>query len=707
MSTNKRVSQSARPNKTSGRANPDSLIAYIATALARHRHRAGLLAGLLAGFLAGFLATLPAQAATRDSVLPDDLTDMSMEALMDIEITSVAKKPQKQSAAAAAIFVITNDDLRRWGVTSIPEALRRVPGIDVARIDANKWAITSRGFNSRFANKLLVLIDGRSVYTPLFAGVYWDNQDVVLQDVERIEVIRGPGGTLWGANAVNGVINIITRSSADTQGDMVAVTAGNEVKGIGVARHGGHLKNGVDYRVYAKYSDYDEGYSPDGAHDDWRTGQIGFRSDWVQTDRDRITLQGDYYQGKSGQQVDIPTGPAGPPPTTINQVVDDTKSHGGNLLFRWSHLVEKSSDFALQIYYDHVGMDGKVLHEDRDTLDIEFQHRFQWQAAHDVVWGFDYRFTHDNTDNNPTFELHPSSRSVNLYGTFIQNEISLRDNLLLTLGVKLEHNDYSGIEYQPNARLAWILDNSQTLWGAVSRAVRTPARGEDNVMLRLVPPPATDPGIPVYAEGNDGYDAENLIAYELGYRLSYNRAWSADVAVFYNDYDKLRTLDPSMEPGPPPSIRLPFDNNMSGETYGLELASQWQVLPGWRLNASYSWLHMHLRLDGNSSDTASRSSEDASPTSKAAIWSAIDLGNKLQLDAALRYTGDIEVSGVDIDSYIEADLRLGWEVQPGLELSLIGQNLLDNQHPEFLPDFINTQPTEVERSIYGRITWNF
>lgn len=226
-------------------------------------------------------------------------------------------------------------------------------------------------------------------------------------------------------------------------------------------------------------------------------------------------------------------------------------------------------------------------------------------------------------------------------------------------------------------------------------------------MLRLVPPPATDPGIPVYAEGNDGYDAENLIAYELGYRLSYNRAWSADVAVFYNDYDKLRTLDPSMEPGPPPSIRLPFDNNMSGETYGLELASQWQVLPGWRLNASYSWLHMHLRLDGNSSDTASRSSEDASPTSKAAIWSAIDLGNKLQLDAALRYTGDIEVSGVDIDSYIEADLRLGWEVQPGLELSLIGQNLLDNQHPEFLPDFINTQPTEVERSIYGRITWNF
>ena len=656
------------------------------------------------GTLAGILATLSAQAATLDSVLPDDLTDMSMEALMDIEITSVAKKPQKQSAAAAAIFVITNDDLRRWGVTNVPEALRRVPGIDVARIDANKWAITSRGFNSRFANKLLVLIDGRSVYTPLFAGVYWDNQDVVLQDVERIEVIRGPGGTLWGANAVNGVINIITKSAAATQGNMVAVTAGNEVRSTGVARHGGKLKNGVDYRVYAKYSDYDEGYSSAGAHDDWRTGQLGFRSDWVQTDRDSITFQGDYYRGKAGQQVNIP---AGQMPTTINQVVDDTETDGGNLLFRWSHMIDRSSDFALQIYYDHVGVDGRVLYEDRDTIDIDFQHRFQWRQIHDVVWGFDYRFTHDNTDNNPTFELDPSSRSVNLYGTFIQDEISLRDNLHLTLGTKLEHNDFSGVEYQPGARLAWAMSASQTLWGAVSRAVRTPARGEDDVLLRLAPSPAADPGIPVYAEGNDDYDSEELVAYELGYRLNYNHAWSVDVAVFYNDYDKLRTLDPAMDPGPPPGVRLPFANNMSGETYGLELASQWQVRPGWRLNASYSWLGMQLRLDDNSTDTVSRASEDASPTSKAAIWSALDLGHNLQFDVALRYTGDIEVNGIDIDSYVEVDLRLGWEARPGLELSLIGQNLLDNQHPEFLPDFISTQPTEVERSIYGRVAWSF
>ena len=279
--------------------------------LTRHVYRSSL------GLVAGLFTAFSVHATSLDNALPDDLTDMSLEALMNIEVTSVSKKPQKQSEAAAAIFVITNDDLRRWGVTNVPEALRRVPGIDVARIDANKWAITSRGFNSRFANKLLVLIDGRSVYTPLFAGVYWDSQDVVLEDVDRIEVIRGPGGTLWGANAVNGVINIITKNAADTQGNMVSVTAGNEVKGIGSVRHGGKLKNGADYRVYAKYNSYDEGYNADGAHDDWRSGQIGFRTDWVKTDRDDITLQGDYYRGTAGQLVNVPTGPPGLPPTTI------------------------------------------------------------------------------------------------------------------------------------------------------------------------------------------------------------------------------------------------------------------------------------------------------------------------------------------------------------------------------------------------------
>jgi iron complex outermembrane receptor protein len=659
------------------------------------------------GLVAGLLTAFSVHATNLNNELPDDLTDMSLEALMNIEVTSVSKKPQKQSEAAAAIFVITNDDLRRWGVTNVPEALRRVPGIEVARIDANKWAITSRGFNSRFANKLLVLIDGRSVYTPLFAGVYWDSQDVVLEDVDRIEVIRGPGGTLWGANAVNGVINIITKNAADTQGDMVSVTAGNEVQGIGSVRHGGKLTNGADYRIYAKYNSYAEGYNADGAHDDWRSGQIGFRTDWVKTDRDDITLQGDYYRGTAGQLVNIPAGPPGLPPTTIVPTVSDTDTNGGNLLFRWSHKLENTSNFALQLYYDHVGLDGEVLFEDRDTFDADFQHHFNWREEHDIVWGLHYRHISDDTDNNATFNLDPDSRQVNLYSTFIQDEFRLRENLRLTAGVKLEHNDFSGFEYQPNVRLAWAVDESQTWWGSVSRAVRTPARGEHDVMLRLVPPPASDPGIPVFAEGDSDYDSEDLVAYELGYRLNYHNIWSVDVATFYNDYDKLRTLDPVFDPGPPPAVLFPFDNNMEGTTYGLELAGQWQVRKGWRLNASYSWLDMQLRLLNGSTDTFSKGAEDASPVSKAAVWSALDFGNNLQFDAALRYVGDVTVTGVEIDSYVEADLRLGWEASPGLELSIIGQNLLNSRHAEFLPDFINTQATEVERSIYGRVTWSF
>jgi iron complex outermembrane receptor protein len=657
--------------------------------------------------VAGLCTAFSVHATSLDSELPDDLTDMSLEALMDIEVTSVSKKPEKQSEAAAAVFVITNDDLRRWGVTNIPEALRRVPGIDVARIDANKWAITSRGFNSRFANKLLVLIDGRSVYTPLFAGVYWDSQDVVLEDVDRIEVIRGPGGTLWGANAVNGVINIITRSAAETQGTLVSLTAGNEVKGIGTVRHGGQLKNGMDYRVYAKFNSYDSGYNADGAHDDWRSGQLGFRSDWVKTERDTVTFQGDYYRGVAGQLVNIPTGPAGPPPTTVIPTVSDTNTDGGNLLFRWSHILENNSNFALQLYYDHVGLDGAVLFEDRDTFDINFQHHFNWREKHDIVWGLDYRHTRDNTQNNPTFSLDPSARSVNLYSTFIQDEYSLSEDLRLTAGIKLEHNDFTGFEYQPNVRLAWAVDPSQTLWGSISRAVRTPSRGEHDVQLRLVPPADNDPGIPVYAEGNSDYDSEDLIAYELGWRFNHKNAWSLDVAGFFNDYDKLRTLDGSFNPGPPASVGFPFDNNMTGNTFGVELAGQWQVRNGWRLNATYSWLNMDLRLENGSTDSTSQGAEDASPVNKAAIWSAHNFGNNLQFDAALRYVGDIEVSGVSVDSYIEADLRLGWEARPGLELSIIGQNLLNSHHAEFLPDFIDSQPTEVERSIYGRVNWAF
>lgn len=667
-------------------------------------HRCRMLSACLLGAL---LLILPVprvlQAASTSGALPNDLIDMSLEALMNIEVTSVSKKKEKQSGAAAAVFVISNEDLRRWGVTTIPDALRRVPGLQVARIDANKWAITSRGFNSRFANKLLVMIDGRTVYTPLFAGVYWDMQDVMLEDVDRIEIIRGPGGTLWGANAVNGVINIITRPASETQGNLVAGTIGNEVNGIGAARHGGTLKNGASYRVYAKYSDYDNGYSTGNSHDDWHIGQTGFRTDWERNTRDTFTLQGDYYKGEAGEQVSTATGPAGPPPTTIVTRDNDTDLEGGNLLFRWSHSTGDESEIVLQTYFDYVNREEVVLNEQRSTLDLDFQHQFRLQDRHDILWGIGYRHTDDDSDNNQTFSLDPDDRDVDLFSAFLQDSIELDEALHLTIGSKFEHNDFTGFEYQPSARMAWAMADGQTLWGAVSRAVRTPSRGEHDVTLRLNPDPAADPGIPVYAVGDDDFDSEEMLAWELGYRLNFRNTWSVDLATFYNEYDNLRTLDiASAGPG---GVLLPFDNRMDGETWGIEIASQWQVRQDWRINGSYTWLNMSLDLDSSSSDTQSEGAEDASPSHQASLWSAWNINDDWELDTTLRYVGDVEVSGTDIDDYVELDVRIGWEPSPGFELSLAGQNLLDSHHREFMPDFIATQPTEVERSIFIRGVW--
>ncbi len=649
------------------------------------------------GLLAGLCAAVHA-----DGMLPDDLTDMSLEALMDIEVTSVSKKPQKKSEAAAAIFVITNNDLKRSGVTNIPDALRRVPGLQVARIDANKWAITSRGFNSRFANKLLVLVDGRSVYTPLFAGVYWEANEVMLEDVERIEIIRGPGGTLWGANAVNGVINIITKSATDTQGTLLTAGIGNEEKGFSSVRHGGETSDGKHYRVYGKYRSVDTGGSintgilPPAAHDDSEIAQAGFRMDWGEDSPDTYTLQGDYYDGKGGQQLLIATAPA--------PLIDDADYSGGNLTGRWTHKTGAQSEYTLQAYYDYVSRDSAVLYEDRHTLDIEFQHHSVLQDVHDVVWGMNYRYISDDTDPTLIFSLSPSDRDVNLYSAFVQDEISLwNDRAKLTLGSKFEHNDFTGFEIQPSARLAWTTDSGNTLWGAVSRAVRTPARGEHDVKLAVIPPPPIPP--PLTISGNSDFDSETLIAYEVGYRFTPIEKISVDITAFCNKYDELRTADIST---PAPPLAAAFNNNLEGHTHGIEVDTHWKVNDWLDINANYSWLDVDLDLVKGSMDTISESAEDASPQHQANIWFASDLGNRFELDAGVRYVDSLETFGFPkTDSYVAVDARLGWSPREGVDLSLVGQNLFDSGHPEFNPDFIFSIPTEVERSIYGKVTLSF
>ncbi len=613
------------------------------------------------------------------------LKKLSIENLLQIEVTSVSKKAEKLSRAAAAVFVITNEDIRRSGATSIPEALRMVPGLEVARIDANKWAITSRGFNGRFANKLLVLIDGRSVYAPLYSGVYWDAQDIMMEDLDRIEVIRGPGATLWGANAVNGVINIIRKHAKDTLGGIVTAGAGTEERGFGSIRYGGRTEDNTCYRVYAKYFKRDEAVfaSGDEATDDWDALKGGFRVDRQVWGNDSLTLQGDIYDGNSGDRITIPI-----PSMTVDEKID---SKGVNILGRWKRTISDVSNLALQVYYDRTDFSSEMAEEIRDTFDMDFQHQFPLGERHGIMWGFGYRFTRDNIDNSPSVIFTSDRRHDDLYSAFIQDDIAIvHDILRLTLGSKFEHNDYTGIEIQPNIRLIWTPEIAYSFWVGVSRAVRTPSRAEHDV-LTYVPP-----GIPTY--GNSDFKSEDLIAYELGYRIRPVDPLSVDIAAFYNDYDNLRTLEFT-------GFQLNGDNKMKGSTYGLELAIDYRVMETLRFAAAYTYLQMQLHLYGDSSDMFSESLEGENPHHQFSLRTSMDLIETLELDFWARYVDNLPRQ--DVGSYVSLDIRLGWKPRKDLELSIVGQNLLDSQRPEFTPEIVDSTPTEIERGVYGKITWAF
>src|SRR5882672_11508804 len=473
------------------------------------------------GFLGAFLAgTVPAQTSQN---IPD-VTAITLEDLMDLQVTSVSKRAQKLADAAAAIFVITQDDIRRSGASSIPEALRMVPGLEVARIDENKWAIGSRGFNGRFDNKLLVLIDGRSVYTPLFSGVYWNVQDVLLEDVDRIEVIRGPGATLWGANAVNGVINVITKKAKATQGGLVSAGAGSQERAAGGVRYGGKLGNNTYYRAYTKYFDWGPSAYPSGmtAHDGWDALRGGFRADWTPAGANSLTLQGDIYRSRFDETLTVASLSA----PYSNTFPNDGKYSGGNILGRWNHTSERSS-MSLQMYYDNTTItDHSLFGDHQNILDLDFQHGFHVGDSQQFVWGLGYRSIRDKNDPSFTVSLQPNQVTLNQFSTFVQDEISLVDNRLqITLGSKFERNEFTGFEVEPNARLLWNLTPNQSIWTAVSRAVRTPALTEEGLRLNsaVIPPgtpsnPAPLPAV-VAVFGSHQFKSEDLLAYELGYRV--------------------------------------------------------------------------------------------------------------------------------------------------------------------------------------------
>ncbi len=643
-----------------------------------------------------------------------DLTNLSLQDLMEIEITTGAKKSQKLANTAAAAFVITQEDIKRSGVTSIAEALRMVPGLQVARIDANKWAITSRGFNGRYANKLLVLMDGRTVYTPLFSGVFWDIQDTPLEDIDRIEVIRGPGAALWGANAVNGVINIITKSAHDTKGGLASAGAGKEERGFGTFRYGGSLGENASYRFFGKYSDRDESKLVSGhdAADDWDVYILGFRTDWNPTAMDYVMFQGNHYRSDDGQTISI----ASLSPPYSNTFDEDAKADGVNFLFRWNRFFSDTSDMSLQIYYDRARQLQAVLSETRDTHDFDFQHRFSPWDKHELIWGMGYRITSDNTKSSYMISAYPKSRTDDLLSAFMQDDITiLEDYLRLTLGAKFEYNDYTGFEFQPNIRAIWTPDKQNSIWASFSRAVRTPSRAEHDLRFNVfVLPPGFTPnpsGFPVVISNipNDDYKSEILYAYEIGYRNQIYKSISIDITAFYNKYNELRSTPMSsifLERSPlPPHLVAPvtMTNDIHGHTYGAEVSAEWKPVLWWKIKPAYTFLHMNLtESPGNS---IIEPLDTAAPRHQLTLRSDMDLPMNMEFDLWLRYVADLPVA--NIDQYCTLDARLGWKPTQNLELSIVGQNLFDNQHPEFKEEVLSINRAEAERTFYIKATWYF
>jgi iron complex outermembrane recepter protein len=627
---------------------------------------------------------------------------------MDTPVTSVTKEASTVGRSAAAVFVITNEMIRRSGATCIPEALRMAPGLDVAQFNSNTWAISSRGFDGVNAKKLLVLIDGRSVYTPVSSGVYWDVQDVMLEDVDRIEVIRGPGGTLWGANAVNGVINIITKKAGDTQGAYVSAGGGTVERSFENARYGGKIGDDGFYRVYGKYFDRSPFFDPNQpANDGWNQGRVGFRSDWdvAGSKSDTFTLQGDHYVGASGLNA-YRAQTVQPYMVPLEGSVRNT---GDNVLTRFRHIVDDDSDWSVQSYFDNFVRDNTVLNSERvRTFDVELQYRFVLTENQHVTCGAGYRYidTFCPSESPFTASVQPAKGTDFVVNQFIQDEIALSpDYLTFIVGCKLEQNVFTNFEYEPTARLLWTPDKTHTFWGAISRAVRTPSFTEERIFA-TVPPRS---GSPVFGRilGDEGLVSETLMAYEVGYREQMTERFSWDLATFYNVYDNLigsvAVPPPVLESNPPPPhmiLPIVFANSGSADSYGAELNTNWSATEHWRLSGNYTFLRMVTQgTPGQANDPGKN------PRHQVFLRSSWDLREDMDFDLTARYVDCL--TSLNVPSYITMDLRLAWRPRKNVELAVVGQNLLQTYHYEFGPttETLGNEATEVPRGVYGTIAW--
>ena len=647
------------------------------------------------------------------------IENLSFTDLMQIEVSSVSRKSQTMSDTAAAAFVISQDDIRRSGATSIPEALRYVPGLEVAQSGAHSWEITSRGFNGIFANKLLVLMDGRSVYTPIFSGVFWELQDTLMEDIERIEVIRGPGAAMWGANAVNGVINIITKKAKDTQGDLIVAGAGNQERGFAEFRHGGSFGEDGSYRVYGK------GFSRNATinaseqkmDDAWRSGQLGFRMDSVVSSDSRLTLQGDAYSMRNGEPL---TSNAVLVPPYTSYTPNDAPVHGGNLMARWDSTLSNGSEMSLKGYYDRAQFQSLYVGEDTETVDIDFQYRLHPNAMNDLMWGANYRHIHNAATSTVNMSYAPPTFGYQNYNVFVQDDIALiSDRLRLTLGAKEEDSYFSGRQFQPNARLLWTPDNKNSVWLAASQAARTPDLNESTgtTSLTVIPPltPSNPTPLPMQLllSPNPNLAAEKVTALEAGYRSQWSQRFSTDIAVYSNDYHNLiqwayvggvATPSPMPAGGIPSYLLVPmiYSNAASTtQTHGLEMSADWRALDWMRLEGAFTYCKMNTPpWDGINYDFAK-----LTPRTQESLRSLMDLSERTKLNVAVRHVGNLPATKQNVAAYTAVDANVAYTPHKGLVFSIVGQNLFSPQHAEFIAAPGNP-PNQIPRSFFAKVTWS-
>jgi iron complex outermembrane receptor protein len=645
-----------------------------------------------------FIAPVVAFAST-------DLTEMSLEELMSIEVTSVSKKAESKQTAAAAITVITAEDIRRGGFTVIPEALRMVPGMSVGRVDANRWAISIRGNAGLFSNKLLVLIDGRTVYTPSFGGTYWDIQDYPIEDVERIEVIRGPGGTIWGANAVNGVINIITKHSEDTQGGLVSGYGGNREYGL-TGRYGGQIGEDTTYRGYARgigFTDYDVDKDKDGG-DEWRHVRFGFRTDSELTEDDTLRISGDFYHQDNDQGTLDPAGfVALPFHRTVHY-----KQTGGNLLVHWNRKLSEDSNFQAKAYYSRD--DRQFLIKDsRDNGELEIQHDFNLTDATSFTWGANYRVSSNHFSGKPVgipISFDPNDQTMHIASGFGQVQVDfLDDKLSLILGTKLGYYSWSGFEYQPSGRLVLKPTEGHAIWGAISRAVRTPTQAERDISLTI-------PNVPTFTLlGDRDVRSEELLAFELGYRFFALERFNAELTLFWNEYESRADFTITVPPAFPAPGTAVFTNRTETTNRGVEIEVNLMPTSWWRLKAAYSYLHIDEDQPASPPGLDLGKLDDDNPSHQFNVESFFDLPMGFEFDIAVYYVDGLPgttpvFQTKNVEQYVRLDLRLGYQPFDWLDLSLVGQNLTDRRHYEGT-DFTGGRSTQVPRSGYAKATLTF